>query len=109
MHLKISIKPKVPQAGHSVAGQGEDCEGLRGVDHLHDASMLREMWLALSADFGVGNSRSIGFGAVNITSLFSAPSPQPSDATVHMLISYLQVLTHRYRLTGVISTVRKNL
>ena len=49
-----------------------------------DASMLREMWLALSAaaDFGVGNSRSLGFGAAKITPLPSTP-PNLNNSTLH--------------------------
>jgi CRISPR/Cas system endoribonuclease Cas6 (RAMP superfamily) len=45
--------------------------------------MLKEMWraLAAAADFGLGSTRSLGFGAVKITPL--TDTPPNLNSTLH--------------------------
>jgi len=54
-------------------GRGRTARGFVGwaAYRAYEASMLKEMWLALSAadEFGLGASRPLGFGAVRITPL----------------------------------------
>jgi CRISPR-associated endoribonuclease Cas6 len=54
-------------------GPGRTARGFIGwaVYRAFEPSMLRDMWRALAAagDFGVGSTRSLGFGAAKITPL----------------------------------------
>jgi CRISPR/Cas system endoribonuclease Cas6 (RAMP superfamily) len=64
-------------------GRGRTARGFLGwaAYRAYETSMLKEMWLALSAaaDFGVGDSRSLGFGAVRITPTGRAPAQRHAD------------------------------
>ncbi len=59
-------------------GRGRTARGFVGwaVYRAFEPSLLKEMWRALTAagDFGVGSTRSLGFGAVKITPLDTPPS-----------------------------------
>ncbi len=59
-------------------GRGRTARGFIGwaVYRAFETSMLKEMWRALAAagDFGVGSTRSLGFGAAKITPLDTPPN-----------------------------------
>jgi len=59
-------------------GRGRTARGFIGwaVYRAFEPSMLRDMWraLAAAADFGVGSTRSLGFGAARITPLDTPPN-----------------------------------
>jgi CRISPR/Cas system endoribonuclease Cas6 (RAMP superfamily) len=64
--------------------RGRTARGFIGwaVYRAFETSMLKEMWraLAAAADFGLGSTRSLGFGAAKITPL---PDTSNLNTTLH--------------------------